>query len=119
MKTRAKLLAAALATALTVLASTAAPAQQPSFATPEEAARALADAVRAEDPQAIAALMGPGSEEWLFTGDDVSDRAEWARFLAAWDEKNALERAGDDEAVLVVGEDDWPFPAPIVKDGDR
>lgn len=94
-------------------------AAQPDFASPEEAANALAGAVRAADPQAIASLMGPQADEWLFTGDKVSDRQEWTRFLQAWDGRHAVKRAGDDLATLVVGEDEWSFPAPIVKHGDR
>jgi hypothetical protein len=61
--------------------------------------------------------MGPGSDKWLFTGDNVSDREEWTRFLAAYDRKNAIAKDGD-KAWLVIG-DDWPFPAPIVKKGDK
>jgi hypothetical protein len=88
---------------------------QPDFASPEDAAKALADAVRAADPGAILALLGPDSDEWLFSGDDVADREDWRRFLEAWDQYHALNQAGDDLAMLVVGEDKWPFPAPIVK----
>jgi len=94
-------------------------AAQPDFASPDEAANALAEAVRAADPQAIVALMGPEADEWLFTGDDVSDRQEWARFLQAWDKRHAVQRSGDDLATLVVGEDEWPFPAPIVRRAER
>lgn len=97
----------------------AAPAAQPDFATPEEAANALAEAVRALDAQAVAALMGPDSEEWLFTGDDVSDRAEWKRFLAAWDQQHSVVMVNDAKRVLTVGDDGWTFPAPIVKRGGR
>jgi len=92
---------------------------QPDFASPQDAAKALADAVRAADPGAILALLGPDSDEWLFSGDDVADREDWRRFLEAWDQSHALNRADDDLAILVVGEDQWPFPAPIVRRGER
>jgi len=94
-------------------------AVQPEFASPEEAANALVDAVRAADPQALLALIGPTSDEWLFTGDDVSDRQEWAKFLGAWNHAHQVVRAGEDAATLVVGEDEWAFPAPIVRQGQR
>jgi hypothetical protein len=88
------------------------------FTSPEEAAKALVEAVRAADKKAVAAVMGPGAEGWLFTGDDVSDKEEWKRFLAAYDAKNKLAKEGDAKAVLNIGADDWPFPAPIVKKGN-
>jgi hypothetical protein len=97
--------------------ATKAPATQRTFASPEEAAKALTDAVRAADANALLAVVGPGSKSWLFTGDTVADTNDWKKFLAAYDEKNAFERKGDASAVLTVGKDDWPFPAPIVKKG--
>lgn len=90
-----------------------------SFATPDDAAAALADAVRAQSAEALLSVVGPGSRAWLFTGDKVADRNDWNRFLAAYDEKHALESQGDAKAILDVGNDAWPFPAPIVKRGSK
>ncbi|MFM1892608.1 MAG: hypothetical protein RLZ44_1685 [Pseudomonadota bacterium] len=100
-------------------ATPASAAASPDFASPEAAANALADAVRAEDPQAILALMGPEADEWLFSGDDVADRADWMRFLEAWDRRHAVAKSDAAQATLLVGDDDWAFPAPIVKIGER
>ena len=98
----------------------AAPATaQPNFATPDDAVKALVTALRAGDRKAVIALMGAGSDYWLFTGDNVSDSDEWARFLAAYDKKNAVAKSGDAKASLVIGADDWILPSPIVKKGDR
>jgi hypothetical protein len=97
-------------------AAKAATAQR-TFATPEEAAKALADAVRAADVDALLAVVGPSSKSWLFTGDNVADANGWKKFLGAYDEKVAFDRKGDSNAVLTVGKDDWPFPAPLVKKG--
>jgi hypothetical protein len=94
-------------------------AAQKTFATADEAAAALADAVRAGDVTAMLAVIGPASKNWLFSGDRVADRADWKKFLDAYDAKHALEPQGDAKMVLAVGNQDWPFPAPIVKKGDR
>jgi hypothetical protein len=90
-------------------------APQPSFATPEEAVNALVAAVRAGDRKAVAALMGPDSESWLFSGDRVSDRREWSLFLAAYEKKHGFAKLSDRKMTLVIGEDQWAFPAPLVK----
>jgi len=98
-------------------AATKASAAQKTFASPGEASRALADAVRASDRKAILAILGPRSKSWLFTGDDVADREDGRKFLAAYDRKNAIAKASDAKAVFNVGDDDWAFPAPLVRQG--
>jgi hypothetical protein len=95
------------------------PTAQRTFASPDDAAKALTDAVREKSVDALLAVVGPDSRSWIFTGDDVADRNDWAKFLAAYDKKHAFEKSGDAKAVLTVGDDDWPFPAPIVKRGDK
>jgi hypothetical protein len=96
--------------------STAAPR---SFATPEEAARALTDAARSKNVDALVAIVGPGSSSWLFSGDMVADANDWKKFVDAYDQKSGFERKDESHAVLVVGADDWPFPAPVVKHGSH
>ena len=93
--------------------------RQRTFATPEEAAKALVDAVKAADAKAVVEIVGPSSRSWIFTGDKVADTNDWKRFVAAYEEKNVLAKERDAKAVLQVGKDDFPFPAPIVKRGDK
>ena len=126
MKIANQILAAALAGALALLTFTDVHAQaaaaptakaavkQRTFATPEEASAALASAVRAKSVDDLLAVVGPGASSWLLSGDLVADTNDWKKFLAGYDEKNSLRKDGD-KAVLEVGADDWPFPAPIVK----
>ncbi|HUI99328.1 MAG TPA: DUF2950 domain-containing protein [Usitatibacter sp.] len=92
---------------------------QRSFASADEAAAALAEAVRAKSVDQLLAVVGPSSRSWLFTGDKVADRNDWNRFLTAYDEKHTLDAQGDAKAILEVGNDAWPFPAPIVKRGSK
>ena len=67
-----------LAALLPVHAAEKAPAPaktvQKTYAAPEEAARALADAIRADDMKALLAVVGPDARGWLSSGDDVADR---------------------------------------------
>jgi hypothetical protein len=94
-------------------------AAQRTFATPEEAAKALVGAVKAGDANALLEIAGPQSKSWIFSGDKVKDAEDWKRFAAAYEEKNAIVKEGDAKAVLNVGKDDFPFAAPIVKRGDK
>lgn len=89
--------------------------QQKSFASPEEAGAALAEALRAHDRAALLAVLGTASASWLSSGDETADRADWAKFLGAYEAKHTLSRTTDKKALLVIGEGDWEFPAPIVQ----
>ena len=93
-------------------------AAQRTFESPDAAAKALVAAARARNEQEILAVAGPGSKTWLLSGDRVADENDWADFVAAYDEKNKLDTTNEGRAVLIVGNDDWPFPAPIVKHGN-
>jgi len=98
-------------------AKTAAPAtaQQPSFASPEAGFDALVAALRAADAKQLARLLGPGHQRIVDSGDNAADKAVWAKFVADYDAKHAIQLDGDAKAVLVTGASDWPMPIPLVK----
>jgi hypothetical protein len=89
--------------------------RQLSFTTPEAAAEALHDACRNRDREQLKRIFGPDMEK-LASGDHRQDQADFQRFAAAFDRKFALRRASDERAYLVVGEQAWEFPAPIVNE---
>ena len=95
----------------------AASAAQKSFATPDDAASALVHAVKAHDRSATLAILGNASD-WISSGDAVADRAMGDRFVAAYEAKHSLVANGN-STTLVLGNDDYPFAFPIVKNGDR
>lgn len=97
-------------------APAAAKAKQKTFASPEEAVQALVGALEKGKNSEISAIFGPGSESVVSSGDEVRDRSEREKFLAAYAEKHSLEKKGDGTVVLLVGIDDWPLPIPIVKE---
>src|SRR5688572_16916290 len=90
-------------------------AAQRSFNTPEDAAKALVDAVRAESKDRVLEVVGAKAKSWLMTTDEIADRGEWRIFLAAHDKKSSVVKRGENKAALAVGEDGWEFPAPIVR----
>jgi hypothetical protein len=104
---------AVVATMLFML-TTSANAQQ-SFTTPEEAAGALAVAVRSGAPRDILKVLGFWSADIISSGDDVADAEARQRFTGAYDAKHAIRLEGDKKAVIILGTDDFPFPIPLMR----
>lgn len=95
----------------------AAQAQRP-FNKPDEAASALAEAVRSGERGRMLAILGRHGDDIISSGDAVADDANRQRFLTAYDARHRLETKGR-QATLLVGADDFPFPIPIVRRGSR
>jgi len=64
------------------------------------------------------AVLGRGGEDIISSGDKVSDDAVRARFVASYDAKHQITMAGDSNAVLVIGDNDYPFPIPMERNKD-
>ncbi len=109
------------AVAFTVFCAIAANAttQDPrAFASPEDAVNALVAALEKNDVTTLEALLGPDSEDVVSSGDEVADANARADFVASFKTKHSLVPEGSSTMTLVVGDDDWPLPVPIVaKDG--
>src|SRR6266478_1439061 len=91
------------------------PAAQRIFATPEQAAAALANAIRSNDLTHIHSVLGPGSGKVIRSGDPVQDAAGRKRFLEAYETSVKIEPAGDARVTLFIGSEEFPFPFPLVK----
>jgi hypothetical protein len=85
------------------------------FATPDEAARALIDTVRANDLTGLVALFGPQGQELVDTSDAATGLRNREVFVAAVAEGWRLGDLGPDRKELVLGNEAWPFPVPLVK----
>ena len=91
---------------------------QQAFKTPDEAASALAGAAKAGDPKAIVTVLGPDGADIASSGDPVADAATREKFVAAYDAKHQITMEGDNKAIVVIGQEDFPLPIPLVrKDG--
>jgi hypothetical protein len=88
---------------------------QQSYQTPDEAAAALVSALRADDQNAELAVLGPDSDDIISSGDKVSDDAIRERFLESYDAKHQITTNGDSKAILVIGDNDYPFPIPLIR----
>jgi len=89
--------------------------KQRSFAAPDEAVTVLTEALKSKDVKALEAIFGPGSKDLVSSGDPVSDSAGYDKFTSLYAEKNRLEAESAEKVVLYLGNEDWPFPIPIVK----
>jgi hypothetical protein len=85
------------------------------FKTPEDAARALASAARAEGVNALMAIFGPAGREILDSSDPATSQRNRETFWVAFAEEWRLEDAGVGRKELVIGHESWPFPVPVVK----
>jgi hypothetical protein len=97
--------------------ATSAGAQQ-SFKSADEAAAALATAAKTGDRAAVLTVLGQDAEDIVSSGDEVADKGIRESFVQAYDEKHKIEKQGDDQAMLVIGNDDFPFPIPLVRKSD-
>ena len=107
---------------VTVCALLAAPrsfAAEQTFASPQEAADALVQTVKANDRKAMLAILGGDTEKWISSGDKVADQELAQRFVAAYEQKHILSPDGDKRATLLIGENEHPFAFPLVKTGER
>jgi hypothetical protein len=97
----------------------AANAKQKSFKSPEEAVKALVGAVKGNDTKELLAILGPAGKELIFSGDEVADKAGRDRFVKAYEEMNKLVSENDKKVILHVGNEEWPYPLPVVKKGEN
>ncbi len=86
------------------------------FATPEDAVRALVEAVKAGTAEGVVAIFGPDAKELVDSSDPATARRHRDVFTVAAAEKWQLIDQGSDRKVLVIGNEEWPFPVPLAKD---
>ena len=109
--------AAMLMLAPAAFADSSAPAQK-LFSSPEEARDALVAAAGSQDRAGLAAIFGPEHEQ-LRSGDAVQDQRHSEQFAVRVREACTLQKVSDTKYTLVIGANHFPFPIPIVKDGDK
>lgn len=96
----------------TLMLSPLAAFAQQQFATPEQAATALAEAISQPNEAALSEVLGDNWQQFLPT--DGIDPAAVDRFQRDWQVKHVIIQQGD-KAWLDVGSEAWRLPVPIVK----
>lgn len=85
------------------------------FATPDEAAKALIAAAKAGNLDALVEIFGPDSKDLVASSDPTTARQNRQIFVVAAAERTRLADDGPNKRTLVIGNEDWAFPVPIVK----
>jgi len=88
------------------------------FATPDEAAAALLQALKADNPAKMQEIFGREGIEAVASGDPVSDRHDREVIALAMEQSWRWAPRGEDAKELIVGDEQWPFPVPLVKTGN-
>jgi len=100
--------------------SDAASAPQPTqkqFDTPKQAADALIQVAANFDVAAAKEILGPDAEDIVASEDPVQDKNRAAEFAAKAKEKMSVQtdKKNPNQAIVLVGNDDFPLPIPLVK----
>lgn len=87
------------------------------FDTPKQAADALVQVAANFDVAAAKEILGPDSEDIVASEDPVQDKNRAAAFAAKAKEKMSVQtdKKNPNEAIVLVGNDDFPLPIPLVK----
>jgi len=91
------------------------------FNTPQEAAGALVEAAEKFDVRALEEIFGRDGDDIVLSGEYPQDRQRAASFAAEAREKKgvSVDPKRGNRAFLLVGNEDWPFPVPLVKLGGK
>lgn len=97
-----------------VSATTTKRSAQKTFATPQAAYDELIRATSDYNIPALQQIFGPDGEDFIASADPVQDKKIGQAFAELARQKNSIKTEGN-KATIVVGENDWPFPVPLVK----
>ncbi len=101
--------------AVSLLSPVSSALAQRGYKTPQEAVDALVASAKTDDQKAALAVLGRGGEDIISSGDVTSDNAVRQRFVTSYDTKHQIAMDGDNKATLVIGDNDYPFPIPLLK----
>jgi len=92
--------------------------KQQTFDTPEQAAVALAAAWHGGSKPALLAIFGRGGMKLVSSGDPVAEKSAAARLAAEYDTAHKIEEIDAQKVLLLLGAGEFPYPIPIVKQGN-
>jgi hypothetical protein len=112
---RAAFAAIVLLTAAAPRLCLAEPQSQATFASPEDASRALVGAVGRQDERAMTQILG-GGKALISAEDTAADALDRQYFVQKYREMHRWARKHGGPVTLYIGAENWPFPVPLVFD---
>jgi hypothetical protein len=89
------------------------------FPSTAAAAKALIEAAQKDDINALESILGSDAKEVISSGDPVADNNARDTLVAKYNEMHRVAYDDHGRVILYIGADNWPFPIPMVKEGDR
>jgi type II secretory pathway pseudopilin PulG len=89
---------------------------QKRFATAEEAVQGVIKAAKTNNQAELLVIFGTDAEDLFSSGDKVADKRSRQVILVAIKEKWKLASQGRNTKTLIIGNEEWPYPIPLVKD---
>jgi Protein of unknown function (DUF2950) len=102
-------------------ATNAAPAGARGYTTPQEAVDAVVKASADFDVNELLAIFGPEGKDVVASADTVQDKEHAQDFAKEATQKKSIQisKSNPNSATLLVGNEDWPFPVPLIKVGGK
>ena len=109
------LLALIMTATIVFLATASVAFAQQDYKSPQDAVDALVATARSGDQKAAIVVLGRDGEDIISSGDKVSDDAVRQRFVASYNAKHKIDMPSESKAILVIGDNDYPFPIPLIR----
>lgn len=93
------------------------PPKGTAFDTPQQAADAIIAAAADFDVSKLDAIFGPDGDDFISGGDEVQNKNKAVDFAQQAKASHSIstDPAKPNRATIIVGEEQWPFPVPLVK----
>lgn len=90
-------------------------AVQKTFASPDDAAKAVIEAAKTDNRDAMLAIFGPGSKDYIYSTDASEAKASFAGFVSDYDVMHRWRKLDNGSELLITGADNKTFPIPLSK----
>ena len=92
--------------------------KQAAYDSPEQAGEALVAAARSGETSELLRVLGQDAQPVVESGDAVDDANKRSEFIASYAAAHRWVNETPEIATLRVGDNDWPFPFPLINEDD-